>query len=64
MTLDVSTIITLALTNIISGIFIGMGICIGAYFSLKRNMPKWIKEIMDEVKKLHIIEWAQGRKKT
>lgn len=49
-------IVTTALTQIFSGIFIGVGIAYGFYFALKRQMPKWIHEITQELRKIKAIE--------
>lgn len=61
--IDSGTLITLAITNTISGIFIGAGISIGAYFALKRQMPKWIKEIVTEMTKMRTLERALDSKR-
>lgn len=58
-----TTFVTVAVSNIISGIFIGAGIFLGIYYSLKRRIPTWIKEITQELRKDRAIENAlQSRK--
>lgn len=58
MNATINAIIAMAITNIISGIFIGLGIAMGVYHALKSRMPIWIKEITDQLRKNHAIEQA------
>ena len=58
-------ILILAITNILSGIFIGFGIGIGIFQAIKRLAPKWIHEIIKENRKNSAVSKAlEGRKWT
>lgn len=60
--ITLNQLIVLIITNIIGGIFIGLGIAIGIYRAMKNLMPKWIHEIVQEQRKMANVEKAlQGR---
>ena len=56
--ISLNQILVLAVSNIISGIFIGIGIAGGLYHSLKKQMPKWIHEVNAELRKMVVMEQA------
>lgn len=56
--ISLNQILVLAISNIISGVFIGIGIAGGLYHTLKKQMPKWIREITLELRKMVNIEKA------
>lgn len=60
----INPIITAALSTVVSGIFLGLGIAIGFYYSLKKLMPAWIHEIINEMRKTKAIENALETRKT
>lgn len=61
--ITLNQILILAITNILSGIFIGFGIAIGIYRTLKKQMPKWIHEIVYELKSMSTMEKAMEFKR-
>lgn len=61
--ISLNQILVLAVSNIISGIFIGIGIAGGLYHSLKKQMPKWIHEITSELRKMVVMEKALAFKR-
>lgn len=56
--ISLNQILVLAISNIISGVFIGIGIAGGLYHTLKKQMPKWIHEINSELRKMTMIDKA------
>jgi len=56
--ISINQILIIAVTNVISGIFLGLGIAIGMYQALKKQMPKWIHELTFELKKISMMDKA------
>jgi len=56
--ITINQILVLAITNIVSGVFIGAGISIGMYTALKKQVPKWIHEITFELRKMSAMDKA------
>jgi len=52
------TLLTIAISSTISGIFIGLGIAVGIFHALKRQVPRWIKEVIDAMRKETAIRHA------
>jgi hypothetical protein len=56
--ISINQILVIAITNVISGIFLGLGIAVGMYYALKKQMPKWIHKVTYELKKIAMMDRA------